>query len=47
MVTTGILSNLDAAKKLAQLNPELSQEYFSKVIDEQDLDALWNEVGEA
>lgn len=47
MVTTGILSNLDAAKKLAQLNSELSQEYFSKVIDEQDLDALWNEVGEA
>lgn len=46
-VIDGRLSNLEAAKKLAQLNVELSEKYFDKAMEEQDLDAIWNEMDEA
>lgn len=41
------LSNLDAAKKLSRLNPELSEEYFEKSAGTRDIDQLWDELDEA
>lgn len=46
-VVKGELSNLDAAKKLTRLNPELSEEYFGKSAGTRDIDQLWDELDEA
>lgn len=46
-VAQGELSNLDAAKKLSRLNPELSEEYFEKSASMKDIDQLWDELDEA
>jgi Zn-dependent peptidase ImmA (M78 family) len=46
-VKKGDFSNLDAAKKLTRLNPELSEEYFEKSAGMRDIDQLWDELDEA
>ncbi|MGN7410609.1 ImmA/IrrE family metallo-endopeptidase [Sporosarcina sp. SAFN-010] len=46
-VVKGELSNLDAAKKLTRLNPELSEEYFGRSAGTRDINQLWDELDEA
>lgn len=45
-VVNGELSNLNAAKKLTSLNPELSEEYFGKSASTKDINQLWDELDE-
>lgn len=40
----GTLSSQEVAKILANINPDLAEEYYEKSIENQDINALWDEL---